>query len=149
MNVSKCFWQCAKRKQHTKDSKLNVICQVLSLCMCVYVYCGPVFVCVNVAFFVLFHFQLLLFVFAMARKLISWLAAASPVPLTLMLASLATSLCAVWLWLASNARLMCFKFNFIFSFSFSRSALPSLFLVYLFLTNSIAHTPRLPCIPLN
>lgn len=78
MNVSKCFWQCAKRKQHTKDSKLNVICQVLSVYVCVHMYvcCGPVFVCVHVAFFVLFHFQLL-FVFAMARKLISWLAVAS------------------------------------------------------------------------
>lgn len=41
MSVGKCFWQCARRRQHTEDSKLNVICQVASfalplwLCLCV------------------------------------------------------------------------------------------------------------------
>lgn len=58
MNVGKCFWQCARRRQHTEDSKLNVICQVafssLSLfckwvCVCVLVPArAHVLVCVYV-----------------------------------------------------------------------------------------------------
>jgi len=35
MNASKCFWHCARQRQHTKDTKLNVICQLLQLCFCV------------------------------------------------------------------------------------------------------------------
>lgn len=82
MNVGKCFWQCARRRQHTEDSKLNVICQVASsslslFCKWVCVYVGTstrscACVCVSecayvTLFFVLFHFQLL-FVFALSCK---------------------------------------------------------------------------------
>lgn len=46
MNVGKCFWQCARRRQHTEDSKLNVICQVASSSLSLF--CKWVCVCVLV-----------------------------------------------------------------------------------------------------
>lgn len=69
MNASKCFWHCAKRRQHTKDTKLNVICQLLFLCSSGLFVCLRVWVCESAFLFLFISYFHLLFVFATARLL--------------------------------------------------------------------------------
>lgn len=126
-----CFWQCARRRQHTEDSKLNVICQVASfslslgvcLCvcwrqhalMCVYV---CVCLCVNVRtslYFCFISFPTAICLFPVLQVYFSCPTAVSrPFPAPPLL-----PLCFLGSFCLSPShtyltRLMCFKFNSFF-----------------------------------
>lgn len=148
MSVGKCFWQCARRRQHTEDSKLNVICQVASfalplwLCLCV-CWRQHALMCVSVCVWMCVrHFVFCFISFPTAVCLCPVLqvhfscqatvSRPSPAPPLSPLCSLSS------FWLSPShtylTRLMCFKFNSFFHVLHTRCHIVFVYFHRVFLT---------------
>lgn len=119
MNVGKCCWQCARRRQHTEDSKLNVICQVASSTSSM---CVRVCVCEHVRTSLCFSFYFI------SNCCLSWPCLASsfrlsgscaPSPFLSLSHFSSLSLSPAHTYVTG---LMCFKFNLLFFCSLAHTA---------------------------